>query len=189
LKVAPIFKVSTLQFWRDKAFSENVLKEAKDSIKNVYRFFFPYTKMSDNSVEPKTPDSSTSTNSTDAFFAKQFLFDQFHEEKENALASKDALIENEIQNFIQMKDDLKIMKKFTSSKNFWNCNRNKFPNLRKLALILLKISISSASIERYFIITGIICDKRNSNMNSLLLIWRGLLRANIEILSDINKKS
>ena len=187
--MAPIFKVSTLKFWRDKIFSEDMLKEAKDSIKSVYKFFFPNQKINQVKVESVPQTSSNGRNSIDGFFANQFLHDQRHEEMEDALISKDTLINKEIQDFIRTIDDLETLKELTTSKKFWNSNIKKFPNLRKLALILLNIPASSASIERYFSITGLICNKRAAKMNSTLLIWRGLLRANIKLLLDLNKKA
>lgn len=68
---------------------------------------------------------------------------------------------------------------------FWSNNKEKFPLLSKLAAILLNISSSSAFIERFFSIAGIICSKRRGNMKNDLIISRSLLKSNINTLNQL----
>ena len=74
----------------------------------------------------------------------------------------------------------------TGTSRFWKENFSIFPNLFKLAQILLNIQASSAFIERFFSICGIICTKRNNNMGDELLIMRSLMKANIKTLKELN---
>lgn len=54
-------------------------------------------------------------------------------------------------------------------------------------MILLNIKSSSAIIERFFSICGIVNDKRRQNMSDELLITRSLLKANMSTLSEMNE--
>jgi hypothetical protein len=72
-----------------------------------------------------------------------------------------------------------------SSGSFWFTHKKELPLLCQLAYILLGIPASSAFIERYYSICGVICKKRNGNMSGELLIERCMLRANMQILNNI----
>ena len=61
------------------------------------------------------------------------------------------------------------------------------PNLFKLTVILLNIKSSSAFIERYFSISGIICDKRRLSMKDDLIIMRSMMKTNMKILTELNE--
>lgn len=65
---------------------------------------------------------------------------------------------------------------------FWQNNKKILPNLYDLMLMLLNIPPSSAHIERYFSICGVICDQRSTNIKDELIIARSLLKVNIEII-------
>jgi hypothetical protein len=71
-----------------------------------------------------------------------------------------------------------------STPRFWDENKNKYPHLYTTVTFFLNIPASSAFIERYFSICGIISNNRCGNMSPELLITRSLLKANIEILED-----
>ena len=51
-----------------------------------------------------------------------------------------------------------------STSSFWKQNAKRLPNLYNLAITLLNIQASSAFVERFFSICGVICTKRNTNM-------------------------
>ena len=59
--------------------------------------------------------------------------------------------------------------------------------LHPLALMLSNINCSSAMVERYFSICGFVQDKRKMNISTELFMSRCLLRANINILNELNK--
>jgi len=65
--------------------------------------------------------------------------------------------------FAQILQDSKLLSKIKSSKKFWSQNEEKFPYMSKL-FALTSINSSSAFIERFFSICGIINTDRNENM-------------------------
>ena len=69
-----------------------------------------------------------------------------------------------------------------STKKFWTANSSKFPNLTRLALVLLNISCSNAFIERFFSICGIICKPRATYLKDDLIIMRSIM----ELLNGLN---
>ena len=73
-----------------------------------------------------------------------------------------------------------------STKRFWLRYKSSLPNLFKLALKLLNIQASTAFIERFFSICGIICSDKNSNMNDKTIIMRSILKANIDTLNELS---
>ena len=70
---------------------------------------------------------------------------------------------------------------------FWLQNSLQFPMLYKLAKVLLNVQSSSAFIERFFSICGVVCTRRATNMKADLLIKRSMLKANMTILNHLNK--
>jgi hypothetical protein len=58
-----------------------------------------------------------------------------------------------------------------STKRFWLRHKSALPNLFKLALKILNIQASTAFIERFFSICGIICSDKNSNINDKTLFF------------------
>ena len=78
------------------------------------------------------------------------------------------------------------MRDVQSSNLFWK-DRHDLPRLRELFIVLNTICSSSAFIERYFNISGIVCKQRAMNMNDDLIIARGLLKTNMNILEEMNK--
>jgi hypothetical protein len=84
-----------------------------------------------------------------------------------------------------LRGDLKDIK---STQEFWFKHKYETPHFYKAALKLLNIPASSAFIERYFSICGIINNDRCGNMSSDLLITRSLLKANVEVLDSLAKE-
>ena len=82
-----------------------------------------------------------------------------------------------------IKDALINKKNTQSTTEFWRRNSEKFPFLLKVAAILLNIPSSSAFIERFFSLCGIISTTLNANMKDELLIMRAMLKVNMNILS------
>ena len=61
------------------------------------------------------------------------------------------------------------------------------PKLFDLTIILLNISASSAFIERFFSIAGIVCDLKRLNMKEDLIIMRSLMKTNMTVLAELNE--
>ena len=60
-------------------------------------------------------------------------------------------------------------------------------SLTKPERILFNISSSSAFIEKFFSITGIICSQRRNNIKDDLIIMKSLLKSNVKILKEMNE--
>ena len=73
-----------------------------------------------------------------------------------------------------------------STKRFWLRYKSALPNLFKLALKLLNIQASTAFIERFFSICGIICSDKNSNINDKTIVMRSILKANIDTFNELS---
>ena len=74
-----------------------------------------------------------------------------------------------------------------TNKSFWLEHKKLMPILAELALILLSIKASSAFIERFFSICGVVADSRRASMEDELIILRCILKANIERLKKLNQ--
>lgn len=70
---------------------------------------------------------------------------------------------------------------------FWNENASKFPNLYKLALILLGIPSSSAGIERFFSLCGFMSKKQSAAIDHDLFVKKCLLRGNLDVIHLLNE--
>ncbi len=73
-----------------------------------------------------------------------------------------------------------IIKTTKSTSSFWREISDKLPMLAELAEILLNINSSSASIERFFSICGLVQNKRACNSDSQFFIFKCVLRANLD---------
>ena len=81
----------------------------------------------------------------------------------NDLVDFNKKVEDEVRIFIKIlkeKTDWKEIK----TEEFWIKYRKEMPILFKLAVILKNISCSSAAIERYFSLAGVVCKTRCTNM-------------------------
>jgi hypothetical protein len=73
--------------------------------------------------------------------------------------------------------------------NYWLQNQSKFRKLSELYFLLNSIPASSAYIERFFSISGIVCDQKRMTMEDDLIIHRSMLKAKmkfLDILASIN---
>lgn len=103
--------------------------------------------------------------------------DIIREIKQTCLLYKTTVIDN----IIKMKSNLSLKNildvtiyidtKYNFDSNcFWEEHKLRYPLISKLALILVNIPASSAQIERFFSISGIISSSRRANMNDDFLI-------------------
>ncbi len=106
-----------------------------------------------------------------------------------AIFNNNINIEKQIDFFktLILQDDL--ITKICNNSEFWRKFQDKMPTLYSLALILENIPSTSAQIERFFSITGIICDKKRLRMTHEMIIMRSMLKANISILEELNNKN
>jgi len=125
------------------------------------------------------------------------MFFNLANKNENIYAAKEASfrkvrieLEQEIVKFKEILYSHKMVYKHSTS-YFWLSKCKDLPHLNKLTIILLNIQASSAFIERFFSITGVVFKSRCGNMGDDLIIIRSLLKTNMEILEklSINEES
>lgn len=73
-----------------------------------------------------------------------------------------------------------------TTEEFWRKHQRTMPIMYKCANHLLSMPASSAFIERYFSICGVVCKKRAGNMTDDLIIMRSFLKTNMRILDSLN---
>ena len=134
---------------------------------------------------PKTPVSAKSD-------ASDYFFGSFSNEKQNKILNQENLqresIQIEINAFrVKIKNELSNANSSTT-KLFWQNNALEFSSLKEIAIILLNIQSSSAFIERFFSICGVVCTRRATNIKADLIIKRSMLKSNIDILDHLNNK-
>ena len=95
-------------------------------------------------------------------------------------------LENEVSLFrsLLIKEQM-LEENCVSTRRFWLKHKTTLPLLFKLTKKLLNIQASTAFIERFFSICGIICSEKNANMKDETLIMRSVLKANIDTLNEL----
>lgn len=96
------------------------------------------------------------------------------------------LIANEIDFFNSLILNSSLMTRVNNSTEFWRKYEKDMPLLSKLFSILDNIPAASAQIERFFSMTGLICDKRRLRMTNKLIVMRSMFKANMDILESLN---
>jgi len=96
-------------------------------------------------------------------------------------------LDTEISIFSEILGNPIKLKKIKKTIEFWKENKSLMPHLFELQIILLNLPATSSFIERFFSISGIVCDVRRLNMTDDLIIKRSMMKANMNILRDLNK--
>ena len=184
-------RISALKHWIYKPYAKTFLTKGLESLKfTCNEFLFASKIMNNQEIEidthQKTPTTADSAN--DMFFGES--------EDENSLPNEESLIfkrnkeiENEISFFSSILSDQNIIKSTQSTSSFWKRYKNHLPKLFDLSVILLNISSSGAIIERFFSISGVVCDLKRSNMTEDLIIMRSMLKTNMHVLTELNETS
>lgn len=155
------------------------------------------TNSQSTSSSPSSTQSSSSTHSpplsTTKKITKEDLFYEniFKNEKpmsQNNLDSANLFHFNqetadEVKSYSNLIKDKNFIETCENSPDFWINNAEKYPILYKTALVLCSINSSSAFIERFFSICGVINDCRRGNMDKDLFFIRAFLACNIDILN------
>jgi len=181
-----------MKIWQCRVFSSKfeLKKCGLNAILPAYKEFFKFQKQIVSNVESTAPESAKSTSSNQFFSSNHggLFYDSETERPSDEVQCEEQQLESEINAEIKIYNDFikfnKNVDGVSSSKEFW-LSRNDLPRLRQLFVILENIGASSAPLERFFSITGIINSARMQNMNDDLLINKSLLKANIKILSEI----
>jgi tRNA/tmRNA/rRNA uracil-C5-methylase (TrmA/RlmC/RlmD family) len=179
-------KVSNLKNWVTDNYAKEYYSKGYEALIRVYYQLIKRKQQSKVVLSPKTPKSAKS-DSTDYFFSA------FKNNKEEEFNRTEAVeresVELEI-NALRLKvKDQMFIENPISTKLFWQRNALQLPNLYEIALILLNVQASSAFIERFFSICGVVCSRRATNMKPDLIIKRSMLKSNIHILNHLNSFS
>jgi len=186
--VASLFNVSNWSAWLNRSYCVKMRKQAFDSIVQVAISFLKEKTQEENVISSSPTPGGLSNSSS--YASINFIHNESYE-SETAItrASMEIDLEKERIEFVSLVENANILdKKFRSTSNFWKDNKNKFPILFKLALILYNILASSAFIERFYSLSGNVCKNRDGNMNSETIIARTMLKANMEILKSLTTK-
>ena len=181
--VASLFSVTKLHLWYNRSFSKEYALKAIESIEEVLLKFSPINNRaistgSTRYVLPSIDNESKDEESILEKFASQVSESDSEDVSQvsflaNIKREKDTFI-----NLLQVTD----LKSIKSSLKFWRTNSNLFPNICRVALILKNISSNSSFVERFFSLTGGVCNEQAGNMEDDLIISRSLVKTNIKLL-------
>jgi hypothetical protein len=176
-------------------FATEIIEPAFSSIKDVYKLF-----VKDES--PLSPLSPLVTHSESTVFEPKKFLTFFFKNNESQTS-----FNSEIQKIVidqELDSEIDIYKNLIAEKNFWNgfellyksssefwINsqiQKQMPKLSQLFFILNTIPATSAAIERFFSIAGIVNDKRRLRMRDDLVIQRTMIKSNMELLENSSKK-
>jgi hypothetical protein len=183
--VAALLDTSKINIWYWKKYSEGYAAKAVDALINEASDLLGKEMPNPN---PKKIQQKLADDVDDD------LFDQLHrddddEDEVEANIGKSMIfnLRKEKELFFSLINKPKEEQKAVTTKMFWIENRKTLSSLYKLAQRLLTIPASSAFIERFFSVCGVVCKKRCGNMSDELIIMRSFLKCNIDILNSLKK--
>ena len=178
-RAAQMMKISSAFKWINKDFSKSMVDVGLNSLKSaccaiVYR--------------DKVEEVDSSMRSDGSYDIYSGIPDAVYSEgtSEARLFKFEKDLDKEISFFSEFFTSKEKLRPITDTKKFWLKNRSKMPILFNLAIITLSIPASSAYIERFFSVSGVICaNTRSFNMKDDLIIMRSMLKANYKILFEL----
>ena len=136
--------------------------------------------------DPVTPQSAATTT------RENFLFllgktNKILPKHQESIGSCNFIFEQELNTeILSFSELINIQENRTrSTNNFWEKYAEKLPKLFKLFLMLHNITSTSASVERFFSIAGLVCYKRRLMMKEDLIEYRSMLKANMSVLDSL----
>lgn len=188
--VSALLNTSKLKYWYNESYSEHVVEKDTNAIVDVLKDYCikrtdeKTTHENDENNNNESEEDLNVYNDDDLFFNLFSNNEEIINEEETKTCISD--FRNEKNAFIKLlKNTLSLGKK--STVNFWLDNKSDFPNLFTIVIHLLGIPASSAFIERFFSICGVVCKKRTGNMSDNLLITRSFIKCNLPILKEFKK--
>lgn len=176
--VAAVLDVGMIHNWKTRSFCVKYFQAGLDSIYDVLlEFSEKYAVNTINQANSEIDSIATDVN---------LLEDNSEGLKKMSLLTRPRIVSNDTdltkQTLIKsIKNDVQFFKtlisnaSFTSTKQFWLNNKINMPYLFKLAQRLLNIPATSACIERYFSISGIVASSDVPNISDNLIIKRSML--------------
>ena len=96
-------------------------------------------------------------------------------------------LDKEIKYLTDILSKHEMLNQIKSNISFWSKHQDDMHRLSKLAILLSNINASSAFIERFFSICGIICNKQSEYISDGMIITRNILKSNIDFLNKLNQ--
>jgi hypothetical protein len=179
--VASIFSVSKLHLWYKRTFSKIYVLKGIESIVDVVLKFIPTDKHThfSNSNDKVASVINYESNDEKSVLKK---FSQISEsESEESNVSILIKLKKEKDLFVNLlqESDLKSIKQ---ASKFWKTHSKLFPNISHVALIIKNIASNSSFLERFFSLSGGVCDEQAGNIDDELIINRSLLKTNLKLL-------
>jgi hypothetical protein len=166
-----------------------VFQSGCNSLAKVHKQFLkPSTELA--KIQAETPESAK--NEAGSLQLKLYYSVANKKEQEQALieATSEQLkkqVDKEISKFKNIIIAQNFFYKHTTN-YFWSTNNKELCNLSELATILLNIPASSAFIERFFSIAGVVFSTRRGNSCDDLIIMRSLLKTNMETVESLTNE-
>ena len=117
-----------------------------------------------------------------------FAEDNNNQSNEGKLFKFEADLDKEISFFSTFFTSSDTLKSIKDTKQFWLSNKITLPILFTFASRVLSTPVSSAYIERFFSVSGVVCSNRAFNMKDDLIIMKSMLKSNYKTLRDIHEK-
>lgn len=160
-----------------------LLVERPERLSKVQSIRYPNLAAQKDNETPKINTPKSASSKTFSFLFTNENSQNEYADKEHTTFTLKTEINKEIELFGKIIKDAHFINTTDSTTKFWR--ENKFPLLLKVAAILLNIPSSSAFVERFFSLCGIISTVRNANMKDELLIIRSMLKVNMNILLEM----
>ena len=191
-----VVKVSAIKNWLYKSYAKSYLTKGLEALKDTcIKLVFKGDSLPIQENTLSAAPISTAENNEDNIFAKMFGVDTYQASYQNDNKSEAYIFKRnqdldiEISFFAKLLTDENVIRSGLTTKIFWEKNMKILPRLFELQIILLNISASSAFIERFFSVSGIVCDLKRGNQEEDLIIMRSMLKANMTILTTMNEVS
>ena len=185
--------VSILKKWYDNSFGAPIFQSGLDSLTEVYlSLLYREERMSTQNANDE--EGTDSDNSVVSNIRLDGMFSSDDSDEQNPSNSARIVIlkkdlENEMRLFAAIVTSQEFRKMKSSNRSFWSKQSTSIPLLSALAKRTLNIQASSAVVERFFSICGVICGKREMNTSDELLIMKSVLKTNIELLNELSTQS
>lgn len=181
--VSALLNVETLKQWANRSFGIEYYNIGLSSIVDVLRIYNKVQLDEEMGIDPIEQSETTDPFDDNVISSQDGLLLLSSLCRGRKTSSKQDDDKDLVQSFA--KEKALFITKLNNLKSgtveFWRENKKELPYLYDLALRLLSIPASSASVERLFSVAGQINNIRAQNMSSDLLIKRTFLKANMKL--------
>jgi len=184
--VTALLNTSKLRIWYNRKFSEENVTIATNELVNVASTFIQTDSQEKVAKKQTITHKHVDSDQED----DDLMFGLFQDDSDDDSShsksnlSNTQLLKNEKEIFLSLLSKEEETKK--TSKNFWNDNKKKLPNLFKVAQFGFSVPASSAFIERFFSVCGVVCKKRCGNMSDDFIVKRSFLKCHMDILNELS---